>query len=71
MIINWVAAKAQQFLPVQDAGLDELSINFDFALSAEIMGLLYAKNAVSQQTESANATAITRFTLDEHELALA
>lgn len=44
MIINWVAAKAQQFLPVQDAGLDELSVNFDFALSAEIMELLYAQN---------------------------
>lgn len=41
MIINWVAAKAQQFLPVQDAEIDELSVDFDFALSAEIMDLLY------------------------------
>ena len=72
MIINWIAAKAQLFLPAQDAGLDELSINFDFALSAEIIDLLYAKNAVSQQTEEAtNTAAITRFALDEHELALA
>ena len=71
MFINWVAAKAQQFLPVQDAGLDELSINFDFALSAEIMGFLYAKNSASQQAEAANATATMRFILDEHELALA
>ena len=44
MIINWVATKAQQFLPVQDAGLDELNVSFDFALSAEIMDLLYAQN---------------------------
>jgi glycerol-3-phosphate responsive antiterminator len=71
MIINWVAAKAQLFLPVQDAGLDELSINFDFALSAEIMGFLHTKNAVSQQAEADNTAVITRFILDEHELALA
>ena len=44
MIINWVATKAQQFLPVPDPGLDELSVNFDFPLSAEIMDLLYAQN---------------------------
>lgn len=44
MIINWVATKAQQFLPVQDAGLDELNLSFDFALSPEIMNLLYAQN---------------------------
>jgi len=66
MIINWLAAKAQQFLPVQDAGLDEheLSISFDFTLSAEIMAL----QSASQQ---ARATTTTRFALDEHELALA
>lgn len=69
MIINWLAAKAQQFLPVQDAELDELSVSFDFALSAEIMGLLYAKNAESLQDEY--TTVITQFALDEHELALA
>lgn len=44
MIINWVAAKAQQFLPVQDVDPDELSVNFDFALSAEMLGLLHAQN---------------------------
>jgi hypothetical protein len=44
MIINWAAAKAQQFLPIQDTELDELSVSFDFALSAEMMGLLYAQN---------------------------
>lgn len=44
MIINWVAEKAQQFISAQDPELDELSINFDFALSAEIIGLLYAQN---------------------------
>ncbi|HEY8160372.1 MAG TPA: hypothetical protein VIF10_16895 [Methylobacter sp.] len=44
MIINWVTTKAQQFLPEQDAGLDELNVSFDFALSSEIMDLLYAQN---------------------------
>lgn len=44
MIINWVSEKAQQFISAQDTGLDELSVNFDFALSAEIIGLLYAQN---------------------------
>ncbi|MGZ5576962.1 MAG: hypothetical protein ACXWEV_08770 [Methylobacter sp.] len=44
MIINWVTTKAQQFLPGQDAGLDELNVSFDFALSPEIMDLLYAQN---------------------------
>ena len=71
MIIDWVTAKAQQFLPVQDAGLDELSVSFDFALSAEIMALLYARNELDQQAETANAVMITRCALDEHELALA
>ena len=71
MIIDWVTAKAQQFLPVQDAGLDELSVSFDFALSSEIMGLLYAQNAPDQQTEVAGDATITRTALDEHELALA
>ncbi len=44
MMINWAVAKVQQFLPIVDAGLDELSVSFDFALSAEVMDLLYAKN---------------------------
>lgn len=63
MIINWLAAVAQQFFPVEDAGLDEheLSISFDFALNAEIMDLLYAKNTVTTMS----------FALDEHEQALA
>lgn len=85
MIINWLAAKAQQFLPAQDAGLDELSVSFDFALSAEIMDLLSVQNddcmdaggratqgavaEAGQQPEA--ATAIKRFILDEHEQALA
>jgi hypothetical protein len=66
MIINWLAAKAQQFLSVQDVELDEheLSIGFDFALNVEMLDLQY----VSRQ---AKATATMRFTLDEHELALA
>ncbi len=44
MMINWAVAKVQQFLPIVDAGLDELSVSFDFALSAEVMDLLYTKN---------------------------
>jgi hypothetical protein len=44
MIFDWVAAKAQHFLPAQNIGLDELSVSFDFALSPEIMGLLHAQN---------------------------
>lgn len=44
MIINWVATKAQRFLAVQDAGLDEPNVGFDFALSPEMMNLLYAQN---------------------------
>lgn len=67
MIINWISTKAQQFFPEQDAGLDELSINFDFALSDEIMDLLYAKNAASQQAKAAKAAAITQLALDERE----
>lgn len=66
MIINWLAAVAQLFLPVDDAELDEheLSISFDFALNTEIIDLLYAKN-------TANTTTTIPFALDEHELALA
>ncbi|WP_432742564.1 hypothetical protein ABXJ76_17970 [Methylobacter sp. G7] len=44
MIINWVAAKAQQLLPAQDTGLDECSANFDVALSVEIRRFLYTQN---------------------------
>jgi hypothetical protein len=73
MTINWLAAVAQQFLPVEDAGLDEheLSISFDFAPSAEIMDLLYTQNAVGHMAKPATATALPRFALDEYELALA
>jgi hypothetical protein len=81
MIIDWVTTKAQQFLPEQDAGLDELNVSFDFALSPEIMDLLYAQNddcmdagavaEADQPTEDLNTTAITQFELDEYELALA
>lgn len=56
MIINWVATKAQQFLAVQDAGLDELNGSFDFALSPEIMNLLYAQNAGSIEGRSGSTT---------------
>ncbi len=86
MIINWVATKAQLFLPEQD---DEFNVGFDFALSSEIMNLLYTQNdhcmeardraamqgAIAefgqQDAVDANATFITEFVLDEHELALA
>ena len=67
MIINWIAAKVQQFLPEQESGLDEFNASFDFALSAEIVDLLYAQNATVQQAEAV----MTQFALDEHELALA
>jgi hypothetical protein len=74
MIINWVTAKAQQFLPEQDAGLDELNVSFDFALSPEIMELLYAQNEAcadaGQQAEADTATVIRHVNLDEYELAL-
>lgn len=71
MIINWLATKAQQFLPVQDAGLDELSVSFDFALSSEIIALLHAQHELTQQAETADAATVTQCALDEHELALA
>jgi hypothetical protein len=74
MIINWVTSKAQQFLPEQDAELDELNVSFDFALSPEIMELLYAQNEActdtSQQTEADSVTVIRHVGLDEYELAL-
>lgn len=69
MVINWVATKAQLFLPVEDTELDELSVNFDFALSAEIMELLYTQNTAGNQAKTVNTT--VQFALDEHELALA
>jgi hypothetical protein len=74
MIINWVTTKAQQFFPEQDAGLDELNVSFDFALSTEIMELLYAQDVActdaGQQAEADNATVIRHVDLDEYELAL-
>jgi hypothetical protein len=74
MIIDWVTAKAQQFLPEQDAGLDELNVSLDFALSPEIMELLYAQDEActdaGQQDEAENATVIRHVGLDEYELAL-
>jgi hypothetical protein len=69
MIIDWIAATTQQLLLEQDVEPDELSENFDFALSAEIMALLRAKNE-SQQHGKIKKGALTRFGLDEHELAL-
>ena len=81
MIIDWVAAKMQYFLPEQNAGIDEFS--FDFALSPEMMGLLHAQNedgtdtaaqeadAEAGQQDQTDMIAIMQFALDEHELALA
>lgn len=71
MMINWLAAKAELFFPVPEAGLDELGVNFDFALSAEIVDWLYAQNAAVHQVRTANSGAMLRFDLDEHELAIA
>lgn len=85
MIIDWVAVKMQHFLPVQNAGLDELSVSFDFALSPEMMDLLHALNddlyaggrvtqgavaEAGQQDQAANMITIMQLALDEHELAL-
>ena len=85
MIIDWMASKAQLFLPEQD---DEFYLGLDFALSPEIMSLLYAQNddctdaeekgvtqqviadPAQQEAEDADAF-IAQFELDEHELALA
>jgi hypothetical protein len=82
MIIDWVAAKVQYFLPEQNAGIDEF--NFDFALSPEIMGLLHAQNedgmdtavqiaddAEAEKQYQTDMIAITQFALDEYEMALA
>ncbi|MGZ4971018.1 MAG: hypothetical protein ACXV8O_17140 [Methylobacter sp.] len=82
MIIDWMASKTQLFFPEQD---DEFYLGLDFALSPEIMNLLYAQNddcvdAATQQLiaepaqqeaeEDADAF-IAQFELDEYELALA
>ena len=81
MIIDWVAAKVQYFLPEQNAGIDEFS--FDFALSPEIMDLLHAQNedgsdttvreadAKAEQQDQTDMIAIMQFALDEYEMALA
>jgi hypothetical protein len=69
MIMNWAVEKVQWFLPAQEVGLDEL--NFDFALSAEVMDLLCANNGADQQDEAANEASKMRVALDEYELALA
>ena len=71
MIINWVAAKALPYLTLYDAELDELSVDFDFALSAEIMAMLYAQNTTCTPAEVAGTIGIRSCSLDEHELALA
>ncbi len=71
MIINRLTALAQQFLPEQNAEPDELSVNFDFALSAEMLDVLYAQNQAVQLVQAANAGPYTRVELDEHERALA
>jgi hypothetical protein len=74
MIINWLTTQAQQFLAARNVELDELNVGFDFALSPEMMNLLYAQNdermtETNQPTE--DVTTVTQFALDEHELALA
>jgi len=83
MIINWLVSKVQQFLAASDTEFDELNFSFDFALSPEIMSLLYAQNdecmdagdeamqEADQKAEDASLTVTTQFALDEHELALA
>jgi hypothetical protein len=84
MIIEWMAGKARLFLPEQD---EEFNVGFDFALSPEIMRLLYAQNDDCMATELKGAVQtiaepaqqetedrdafIAQFELDEHELALA
>lgn len=70
MIIDWIATKTQYFFLAQDFEPDELSENFDFALSSEMMALLYAKNAVQQRNHSTRKDSFSQFALDEHELAL-
>lgn len=68
MIINWLAAKALPYLTRDDAELDEFSVDFDFALSAEIMAMLYAQNT---RCAPAEAVRLSSSALDEHERALA
>jgi len=53
MIINWMASKTQLFLPEQD---DEFYLGLDFALSPEIMGLLYAQNDDCTDAEEKGVT---------------
>lgn len=65
MITNWVAAAAELLSPRQYAETDELSVDFDFALSAEIMDWLYARHAADRQPKNSDVAAAV---LDEHEL---
>ncbi|MEY3879913.1 MAG: hypothetical protein RIQ94_708 [Pseudomonadota bacterium] len=71
MVITWVTTKAQQFLVAEDAELDALSVNFDFALSAEMLDLLYQQKAAAQLPQVTKSAVVIPVTLDEHELALA
>lgn len=45
MMTDWLAAVTERLLPARNAEPDELSIDFDFALSAEMMDWLYARHA--------------------------
>ncbi|MFU8788009.1 MAG: hypothetical protein ACNA7G_03210 [Methylobacter sp.] len=67
MIINWLSAKALPYLMIDDAEPDELSVDFDFALSTEIMAMLYAQNTTYAPAETMG---LRPCALDEHELAL-
>lgn len=73
MIINWLTTKAQQFSTAQNVELDELNVGFDFALSPEIMNLLYVQNdqCMTETDRQTEDVTVTQFALDEHELALA
>jgi hypothetical protein len=71
MIINWVTKKTRQFFA---ESVDEPSVNFDFALSADMMSLLLAQNDVFLNEEDGSEAIQEESVLqelDEYELALA
>lgn len=70
MITNWIAEKTQPFLPISADELDELTVSFDFALSPEMMAMLYAQNAPCPPAKTAAVITPTSGELDEHERAL-
>jgi hypothetical protein len=71
MIINWVTKKTRQFFA---ESVDEPSVNFDFALSADMMSLLLTQNDVFLNEEDGSEAIQEESVLqelDEYELALA